>query len=72
MGTERVMVKPPFRLLGRLDLGDQPTEGWIPTGELDAGCLSNQAAAAIAADETLRAERLTAGERDADAGVMGR
>ena len=61
MDAERVLVKPPLRLLGHLDLGDQPARRRIPPGELDAGCLANQAAAAVAPDEISRAERLTVG-----------
>ena len=41
-------------LLGRLDLGDQPARRRIPPWELDAGCLANQAAAAIALDQRQR------------------
>ena len=32
-----------FRLLGHLDLGDQGAHRRIPAGELDAGCLADQA-----------------------------
>ena len=70
MDAERILVKPPPRLLGHLDFGDQPARRRIPPGELDTGCLANQAAAAIAPDEILRPERLTVGERDVDAGVV--
>ena len=70
MDAARILVKPPFRLLGRLDFGDQPARRRIPSGEFDAGRLANQAAAAIAADEIRRPERLTVGERDVDAGVV--
>jgi hypothetical protein len=42
----------------------------IPPGELDAGCLANHAAAAIAPDEILRPERLTVEERDVDAAFV--
>ena len=68
MDAARIPVKPPFRLLGRLDFGDQPARRRIPSGEFDAGRLANEAAAAIAADEIRRPERLTVGERDVDAG----
>ena len=70
MGADRILVKPPLRLLGHFDFGDQPARRRIPAGELDAGSLANQAAAAIAPDEILRPERLTVGERDVDAGVV--
>ncbi len=70
MEAERILVKPPLRLLGHLDFGDQPARRRIPPRELDADGLANQAAAAIAPDEILRPERLTVGERDGDAGVV--
>jgi hypothetical protein len=70
MDAEGVLVKPPLRLLGRFDLGDQPAHRRIPPGELDAGCLANHAAAAIAPDEILRPERLTVEERDVDAAFV--
>ena len=70
MGAERILVKPPLRLLGRLDLGDQPARRRIPPGELDAGCLANQAASAVAPDEIFRPQRLAVGELDVDAGVV--
>ena len=70
MDADRILVKPPFRLFGHLDFGDQPARRCIPTGELNAGCLADQAAAAIAPDEILRPERLTVGERDVDAAVI--
>ena len=43
-----------FRLLGHLDLGDQAARCRIPPGELDAGCLADQAASSVAPDEILR------------------
>ena len=42
----------------------------IPPGELDAGCLADDAAPAIAADEILRPQRLAVGQLDVDAGVV--
>ena len=68
--ADGIVVKSPLRLLGRLDFGDQPARRRIPPGKLDAGCLADQAAAAIAPDEVLRAQRLAVGERDVDAGVV--
>ncbi len=70
MDADRILVNPPLRLLGRLGFGDQPARRRIPPGELDAGCLANQAAAAVAPDEILRPERPAVGERDVDAGVV--
>jgi hypothetical protein len=70
VGARGVLVNPPLRLLAHLDFGDQPARRRIPSGEIDAGCLANQAAAAIAPNEILRTERLTLGERDVDAGVV--
>ena len=70
MDAVRILMKPPFRLLGRLGFGDQPARRRIPSGKRDAGRLANQAAAAIAAHEILRPERLTVGERDIDAAVV--
>jgi hypothetical protein len=40
--------------LGHLDLGDQPAGCRIPSGELDAGRLSDQTAPAVAPDEVVR------------------
>ena len=64
------LAKAPFRLLGHLDLGDQPARRRIPPGELDAGGLADQAASAVAPDEILRPQRLAVGELDVDAGVV--
>ena len=69
MDAERIFAKPPLRLLGHLDFGDQPARRRIPAGELDARCPANQAAAAIA-PEILSPERLTIGSRDVDAGAV--
>ena len=43
-----------FRLLGHLDLGEQAARRRIPAGEVDAGCLADQAASSVAPDEVLR------------------
>ena len=53
VAAARILVKPPFRLLGRLGFGDQPARRRIPSGERDAGRLANEAAAAVAPDEIL-------------------
>src|SRR5262249_49702188 len=42
----------------------------IPPGELDAGCLANQAAPSVAPDEILGPQRLAAGQLDVDPGVV--
>src|SRR4029450_8205001 len=64
MDAARILMKPPFRLLGRLDFGNQPAPRRIPSGEFDAGRLANEAAAAVAPDEIRRPEWLAVGERD--------
>ena len=58
------------RLLGRLDLGDQVAPRRLPAREVDAGGLADDAAAAVAADEVPRPQRLAAGALDVDAGVV--
>ena len=57
--AERILVEPPLRFLGRLDLGDQPAECRIPPGELDACRPADHAPAAIGADKVLSPERST-------------
>ena len=61
---------PQLRLLGQLDLGDQAAGRRIPPGELDAGRLADQAAAAVAPDEVVRPQRRAVGQLDVDAGVV--
>ena len=39
-------------------------------GELDAGCLADQTASAVAPDEIFRPQRLAVGQLDVDAGVV--
>src|SRR5437867_8773085 len=63
-------MEPPWRLLGQLDLGDQEARRRIPSGELDAGRLADQAASAVAPDEILRPQRRAVGQLDVDAGVV--
>ena len=46
-----------------LVVGSQP-------GELDAGCLADQAASSVAPDEIVRPQRLAVGQLDVDAGVV--
>jgi broad specificity phosphatase PhoE len=50
-----------FRLLGHLDFGEQGARRRIPAGELDAGCLPDQAASAVAPDEVVGPQRLAVG-----------
>src|SRR4029077_5364955 len=42
----------------------------VPPGEGDTGCLADQAASSVAADEILRSERRVPGQLDVDAGVV--
>ena len=44
--------------------------GRVPPGELDTGCLTNQAASSVAPDEIVRPQRLAVGQLDIDAGVV--
>ena len=67
---EGVAANAPFRLLGHLDLGEQGARRRIPAGKLDAGCLADQAASAVAPDEILRPHALAVGQLDVDAGVV--
>src|SRR5207237_7932105 len=59
-----------LRLLVHLDLGDQPAGRGIQPGEVDTGCLADQAASSVAADEILRPDRRVPGHLDIDAGVV--
>jgi hypothetical protein len=59
-----------LRLLVHLDLGDHPAGRGIQPGEVDAGCLADQAASSVASDEILRSERRVVGQLDIDAGVV--
>ena len=54
MGTEGVAAHAPFRLRGRLDLGDQVADCRIPPGEVDAGGFTDQTASSVAPDEVFR------------------
>ena len=65
-----VLAHAQLRLLGHLDLGDQGTARRIPSGELDAGFLADEAASSVAPDEVLRPQRLAVGQLDIDAGVV--
>src|SRR5205085_2720220 len=59
-----------FRLLGHLGLGDQVADRRIPPGELDAGCLADDAAPPVAPDEVLRSQGLALGQLDVDPRVV--
>src|SRR6266550_3389558 len=59
-----------LRLLVHLDLGDHPAGRAIQPGEVDTGCLADQAASSVAADEVLRPERRAAGQLDIDGAVV--
>ena len=65
-----VATEAELRLLVHLDLGDHPAGRGIQPGEVDAGCLADQAASSVAADEVLRSERRVVGQLDIDAGVV--
>src|SRR3954452_15591061 len=70
MDAEGVVADAPFRLLGNLNLGDQVAGCRIPSGELDAGCFTDQTASSIAPDEIFRPQGLAVGQLDVDAGVV--
>jgi hypothetical protein len=70
MDPEGVAADAPFRLLGHLDLGDQVARCRTPPGELDAGCLTDQTASAIAPDEVFRPQRPAVGQLDVDTGLV--
>ena len=65
-----VATEAELRLLVRLDFGDHPAGRGIQPGELDAGCLADQAPSSVAADEVLRSKRPAVGQLDVDAGVV--
>src|SRR4029453_6859889 len=65
-----VLADAPLRVLGHLDLGDQGARRRIPSGEVDAGRLADEASSSVAADEVLRPQRLAVGKLDPDAGVV--
>jgi hypothetical protein len=70
MLADAVATEPELRLLVHLDLGDHPAGRGIQPGEVDTGCLADQAASSVAADEVLRPDRRVPGHRDVDAGVV--
>ena len=56
MGADAVATEAELRLLVHLDLGDHPAGRGIQPGEVDAGCLADQAASSVAPDEVLRTQ----------------
>ena len=68
--AEGAAVDAQFRRLGHLELGNQIADGGIRSGEADAGCLTDQAASAVAPDEILRPQRPAIAELDIDAGIV--
>ena len=70
MDAEGVMADAPFRLLGHLDLCDQPARCRIPSREIDAGSFADQTASSVAPDDIFRPQRLAFGQLDVDAGVV--
>jgi len=59
-----------FRLLSRLNLGDQRAGGWVPPGKLDAGRLADKAAPSVAPHEVPRPQPLAVGQFHVDARVI--
>ena len=70
MGALGIGADAQLRLLCHLDLGDQAAGRGIPAREPDSGCLANQAARPVTADEVLRPQRLAVGELYHDASVV--
>lgn len=72
--AERIVAQAPGRLASRFlahfDLGHEVAQRRIGAGELDAGGLAHQAAAAVAADQIVCAQGLAVGERQVDAGLV--
>ena len=52
-----------------LDLGDHEAGRRVHSGEVDAGCLADHAAAAVAPDEVVRSQRRATGQFDVNAAV---
>lgn len=59
-----------FRLIGHLDLGDQTTGCRVPTGEVDAGSLTDQTASAVKPDEIFRPQASAIRQIDVHADVV--
>ncbi len=70
MDTQSVVADAPVRLLDHLDLGDQAAGRRIPSGEVDAGRLTDQTASSVASDEISRPQRRAVGHLDVDTGVV--
>src|SRR5207245_2004489 len=70
MDADTVAAGAPWRLLADLDLGNQAASCRIPPRELNAGCLTDQAASSVAPDEICRPHRLAVGQFDVDPGLV--
>ncbi len=70
MLADAVATEAELRLLVHLDLGPHPAGRRFQPGEVDAGCLADQAASSVAADEVVGSERRVGGQLDIDAGVV--
>jgi hypothetical protein len=70
MDAKGIAMDAQFRLLGHFRLGNQAAGCRIPPGELDAGCLADHTAPAVAADEIVRPQRPAVGQLDIDAAVV--
>src|SRR3569833_865545 len=73
MDADSVVMEAQFRLVAHGKFGDQPACRWIPTRELDAGCLPDPTASSIASNEILGPQRLTVRQRHIDSiSVLGK
>jgi hypothetical protein len=70
VNAEGVVANAPFRLLGYLGLGDKGADRRIPPREFDSGCLTDQTASSVAADEIFRVQRRAVGQFDVNADVV--
>src|SRR5262249_37827119 len=70
LDTLLAMADAELRIAGHLDLGNQVADGWIPSREVDAGFLTDQAATAVAPNKILRPQRAAFGQLDVDTGVV--
>src|SRR6185369_2533218 len=68
--SDLVIADAERRLFGHLDFGDERAGRRIPAGKIDAGCLANATASAVAADEILRAHRSSIRQTYVDARVV--
>ena len=70
MNSLVIATDAPLRFLVQLDLGNQRTGCWLPTGELDARHLANPAASSITTNEVLRPQCLAVGKLNVNAGIV--